>query len=90
MVDSLLRCARIVIGVDPFGQMILACRLCLHASITALYSSLGIDIVKLSPLRTACGNYDEGISHKWDKACAKVFGGVLEFCDDVFSCLGSV
>jgi hypothetical protein len=63
--------------------------LCLHASIPASYSSSGIDIAKLSPLRTACGNCDEGISHKWVKACAKVLGWVLLEFDDVFACLGS-
>ena len=46
----------------------------MHVSIPATYSSSGISIARLSPFRTGCGSCDEGISHLFDTALAKVFG----------------
>lgn len=72
-VDSLVHQAKTIKAVDPLGQIILAWKLCLHASIYARYSSSGIAIAKLSPLRTGFGSWDDGISYTLETAWAKVF-----------------
>lgn len=79
-VDSLLRKARTMSGVTPFGQMILTWRLCLHASISARHSSSRMMIESLSSLMTGWGSCDEGMSHKLVRAWAKSFACFWKTC----------
>jgi len=49
-------------GYDPFDNITLPCRLCLHSSILAKYPSYGISIATLSPFMQGCGNWLKGTS----------------------------
>lgn len=68
--------------VDPFTQMILLWRWCLQASTTSLYTSSGMKMANLSPLRQGVRNWLVGMSHTLcDTTAAKYFAW---FCALIF------